>query len=62
MLTAERWPGAATATAESPMDALGVCPQRASTRYARGRIRIPAGTTWSFALGLEPDIALEGGR
>jgi hypothetical protein len=62
VLTAERWPGAVSATPESQMDALGLCPQRASTRYARGRIRIPAGTTWSFASGLEPDIALEGGR
>ena len=26
---------------------------RASTRYARGRIRVPAGTPWSFALGVE---------
>ena len=62
VLAAERWPGTATVTPESPMDALGLCPQRASTRYARGRIRIPAGTAWSFALGLEPDISLEGGR
>ena len=44
------------------MDATGNCPQRASTRYARGRIRIPAGSGWSFALGVEPDIAPEGGR
>ena len=62
VLAAERWPDAAIATQESAMDALGLCPQRVSTRYARGRIRIPAGTPWSFALGLEPDIALEGGR
>jgi hypothetical protein len=62
VVTAERWPGTPSTTAESPMDALGFCPQRASTRYARGRIRIPAGTAWSFALGLEPDMALEGGR
>jgi hypothetical protein len=62
VVTAERWPGTPGATAESPMDALGQCAQRASTRYARGRIRIPAGTVWSFALGLEPEIALEGAR
>ncbi len=62
VLTAERWPDTPVVTAESAMDALGLCPQRASTRYARGRIRIPYGTVWSFATGLEPDIALEGGR
>jgi hypothetical protein len=62
VLAAERWPDTPVATAESAMDALGLCPLRASTRYARGRIRIPYGTAWSFATGLEPDIALEGGR
>ena len=44
------------------MDATGSCPQRASTRYARGNIRIPYGTAWTFATGVEPDIALEGAR
>src|SRR5262249_41288210 len=56
VVMAERWPDIPIATAETAMDALGLCPQRASTRYARGRIRIPAGTTWTFARGLEPDI------
>jgi hypothetical protein len=58
----ERWPDAATLTAESAMDICGFVPQRASARYARGRIRIPAGTRWSFALGIEPDFAFEGSR
>ncbi len=49
-------------SAETQMDPTGSCPQRAATRYARGSIRIPAGTAWSFAQGLEPDIAPEGGR
>ncbi len=62
VLTAERWPDAAVATAESAMDARGLIPLRASTRYARGRIRIPAGTAWSFARGVEPDFAPEGLR
>lgn len=30
------------------------------TRYARGKIRIPAGTVWTYALGLEPDLKLTG--
>ncbi len=33
-----------------------------STRYARGRCRIPAGTAWSFIAGIEPDVATEGKR
>jgi hypothetical protein len=33
-----------------------------STRYARLRTRIPAGTAWSFIAGVEPDITLGGGR
>ena len=52
----------ATFTAETPINAQGTCPQRASTRYARARIRIPAGTSWSFAAGVEPDVATEGLR
>ena len=58
----ERLTDTETFTGENAMDATGNCPQRASTRYARGRIRIPAGTSWSFALGVEPDIAPEGSR
>jgi hypothetical protein len=33
-----------------------------STRYARARCRIPAGTAWTFIAGIEPDVALEGKR
>lgn len=52
----------ASTSAESPVNAVGVCPQRISTRYARGQIRIPAGTSWSYATGLEPLVSLEGQR
>ena len=52
----------AAQSAETPINAIGVCPQRKSTRYARGRIRVPAGTSWSFAAGLEPDVILDGLR
>jgi hypothetical protein len=31
-----------------------------STRYARGKIRIPAGSTWTYAMGIEPEVALDG--
>jgi hypothetical protein len=33
-----------------------------STRYARARCRIPAGTAWSFIGGIEPDFVTEGKR
>lgn len=53
---------ASTTSAESLVNAVGFCPQRVSTRYARARVRIPAATTWTFSAGVEPDVAPEGGR
>jgi hypothetical protein len=50
----------ATYSAESAVNTIGRCDHRVSTRYARGKIRIPAGTLWTFAAGLEPDVVLEG--
>lgn len=47
---------------ETLVNAIGVCPQRVSTRYARGKVRIPAATDWSYATGIEPDIVQEGLR
>lgn len=38
----------------------GFCSFLRSTRYARGRIRIPAGTNWTFAKGIKPDVLLQG--
>jgi len=49
-------------TTETLVNALGFCPQRKSTRYARGRLRIPAGSAWTFAAGVDPDFALDGWR
>ena len=49
-------------TSEQKVNAQGLVPQRKSTRYARGHVRIPAATTWTFASGVEPDISLEGQR
>lgn len=55
-----------TATAsystEQLIDARGLCPANVSTRLARGHIRIPAGTTWTFAAGFEPVFTQEGKR
>lgn len=52
----------ATTSTETAIGADGMCPQRVSTRYAKGRLRIPAGETWTFAAGVEPDVRDEGGR
>jgi hypothetical protein len=49
-------------SAETAVNAQGVCPTRISTRYARMRIRIPAGTAWTFATAVEPMIGQEGVR
>ncbi len=54
--------GATTYSTETQADSsTGVCPSRVSTRYARGKIRIPA-QTWTYAAGVEPKVRLEGGR
>lgn len=51
-----------TYSTEQPITAQGFIPARVSTRYARYRVRIPAGTTWNFAMGVEPQAALDGAR
>jgi hypothetical protein len=50
----------ASYSAESALNRNGECPQRVSTRYARARLRIPAGTSWSYVTGVEADTAQEG--
>ncbi|KAB7782164.1 hypothetical protein [Methylorubrum populi] len=37
-------------------------PCRVSARIHRARIRIPAGTAWTYAVGIEPDATREGRR
>lgn len=49
-------------TAETTVNAIGVCPQRISTRYTRDKIRIPAGTVWTYAAGVEADNVPDGTR
>jgi hypothetical protein len=49
-------------SAEQAVNAKGVCPANVSTRLARGRLRIPAATAWTFASGLEPEFVQEGKR
>jgi hypothetical protein len=38
----------------------GRCDMMRDTRYTRFRIRIPAGTSWTFAAGIEPDTTANG--
>jgi hypothetical protein len=42
------------------MDAYGFVGQMQSTRYARAKIVIPSGTTWSYAMGVQPDVQPDG--
>lgn len=62
VLSRETAQAVSATSAESLVNAVGSCPQRVSTRYARGKVRIPAATSWTFAAGIEPDVAPEGGR
>jgi hypothetical protein len=51
---------AITYTAETAMNARGFVPQLRDTRYTRAKIRIPAGTAWSYASGIVPDSLIKG--
>ena len=58
----ERQGVAPTYTTERALNAQGFVPARLSTRYARGHVEISAGTNWTFATGVEPEIGEEGKR
>lgn len=54
-----------SATAASGTEVLvssrtGRCDMQRETRYTRFKVRIPAGTTWNYCVGVEPDIASAG--
>jgi hypothetical protein len=52
---------AATAGAEVAVNQrTGRCDMMRDTRYTRFKIRIPAGTNWTFAAGVEPDLTTNG--
>lgn len=42
-------------TEEDPIDDQGWAPQLVESRYQKGRIRIPAGSSWTYATGIQPD-------
>lgn len=55
----------ATYTAESEVDDTGECSIDGGgidTRYAKVRIRCPAGSSWSYAMGVEPSFKFTGVR
>lgn len=54
--------GAVSYTVATAPGANVVCPQRVSTRYARARVEIAAGGTWTHATGIEPSMRQEGRR
>lgn len=51
---------AITYDAEYSMDDQGWCEAYSETRYARGRLRLPAGAVWTYATGIQPDVAVAG--
>jgi hypothetical protein len=58
--TRENLQTAVSYSAEQAVDSRGRCVANVSTRIARGHIRIPAGSTWTFAAGVEPFFSQEG--
>jgi hypothetical protein len=51
-----------TQSAETEMNAIGYTPHRVDGRVTKIRNRIPAGTTWTFSIGVEPDMVMTGKR
>lgn len=49
-------------TGETTLDDEGCCGVLLETRYARGRMRIPAGKVWTYARGVQPVGNLAGER
>lgn len=49
-------------TAESAINATGEAPLLTETRYAKARLRIPAGAVWTYARGVQPEAVLAGNQ
>lgn len=45
---------------ESVVNADGNCPMLVETRYAKARLRCPAGSAWTYARGVQPDVVAAG--
>ena len=50
------------ATSEAAANSEGFVPQRIETKLARGGIRVPAATSWTYAMGIEPEAVPAGQR
>jgi hypothetical protein len=61
-LSRETQQAAHAVSAESLVNAIGYCPMRVSTRYARAKVRVPADISWNFCSGVEVDYELDGER
>jgi len=49
-------------TGSTPHADTGVAPIHADTRYARAKVVVTSGTTWTFAAGVEPEFKTTGRR
>lgn len=59
----ENLQAAVAAGSESPINPVtGICNLLVDTRYSRFKVRIPAGTTWTFLNGVIPDMIATGKR
>lgn len=47
-------------TSETLVNDDGDCPQLIEARFAKGRLRIPAGSDWTYAKGIKPDVQTAG--
>lgn len=54
--------GGETVTEESTTNSIGICEQNAAARLARAKVRIPEGSEWTFATGVEPQFIAVGRR
>jgi hypothetical protein len=62
LLTRTRLADNPTVSSEAAMDALGFVYHRTDARMIKYRNRIPAGETWSFSIGVDPDPLPTGQR
>lgn len=60
--TRETQAAALTYKDESAQRSTGICPVRATGRFHRARVTVPAGTTWSYAYGVDVVKAAKAGQ
>jgi hypothetical protein len=58
--TRQRSADVASYGTESLVNSVGFCPHRADTRLMQFKNRFPAGATWSYSIGVEPDAVETG--